>query len=179
MSRYYLDNRALEEAMSRFRESKRQQVRYGYLMEDLKQAIQTKVKRRRSADQEQKALAVLVSVHAEACAAHEAVRQQLAADFYVLASNIVRYAKFAIDPDDAIQDCVMTCLDKIEKFDPDKGKAFNYLTTCCMNGLRQGYRTVRNYHELQKKYYTFQTTCGGHKVVRNGRELNHFDGITS
>ena len=39
-----------------------------------------------------------------------------------------------------------------EKFDPQKGKAFNYMTTCILNHFRQLWRSARNYQELKKRY---------------------------
>ena len=73
--------------------------------------------------------------------------------FYLLSENIVRYRKFnLIDADDAIQEGVMICFEKVDRFDPSKGKAFNYMTTCIINHFRQLYRTARNYNELKKKY---------------------------
>ena len=87
---------------------------------------------------------------------YEEVQEQLAIAFYTLSENIVRYAKFnLIDQDDAVQEGVMICFEKIDRFDPDKGKAFNYMTTCILNHFRQLYRTARNYNELKRKYLDF------------------------
>lgn len=86
-------------------------------------------------------------------------QKELATAFYTLSENIVRYAKFnLIDQDDAIQEGVMICFEKIDRFDPAKGKAFNYMTTCILNHFRQLYRTARNYNELKKKYHDFMQT---------------------
>jgi DNA-directed RNA polymerase specialized sigma subunit len=83
-------------------------------------------------------------------------QDELAVAFYTLSENIVRYAKFnLIDQDDAIQEGVMICFEKIDRFDPKKGKAFNYMTTCILNHFRQLYRTARNYNELKRKYLDF------------------------
>jgi DNA-directed RNA polymerase specialized sigma24 family protein len=60
-----------------------------------------------------------------------------------------------IDQDDAVQEGVMICFEKIDRFDPKKGKAFNYMTTCILNHFRQLYRTARNYNELKRKYLDF------------------------
>lgn len=77
----------------------------------------------------------------------------LATAFYTLSNNIVRYAKFShIDDDDAIQEGVLICFERSEKFDPQKGKAFNYMTTCILNHFRQLWRSARNYHELKRRY---------------------------
>ena len=87
---------------------------------------------------------------------YQEAQDQLAIAFYTLSENIVRYAKFnLIDQDDAVQEGVMICFEKIDRFDPDKGKAFNYMTTCILNHFRQLYRTARNYNELKRKYLDF------------------------
>jgi DNA-directed RNA polymerase specialized sigma24 family protein len=121
----------------------------------------------------------MAEMHAEVCLLHDEIQCYLAQEFYLLSENIVRYAKFAIDPDDAVQECVCVCFEKIDRFDPLKGKAFNYLTTCLMNSLRQHYRTARNYNELRKKYYDHQLCQHGKQVIRNGREITQIDGSAS
>jgi DNA-directed RNA polymerase specialized sigma subunit len=93
---------------------------------------------------------------------HEA-QQQLAAAFYLLAENIIRAFNFQlIDKDDALQEGVMICFEKIDRYNPNhvgkngqKSKAFNYMTTCCLNHYRQLYRTAKNYLELKKRYQEF------------------------
>lgn len=56
----------------------------------------------------------------------------------------------------------MICFEKVDRFNPNyigkngqKAKAFNYLTTCCLNHYRQLYRTAKNYIELKKRYQDF------------------------
>lgn len=86
---------------------------------------------------------------------------QLASDFFKIAEGVISYRKFHfVDSDDAIQEFVMICFEKIDRFDPNyvsksgqKAKAFNYITTCILNHYRQLYRTARNYNELKKKYH--------------------------
>lgn len=83
--------------------------------------------------------------------------------FYLLAENIIRAFNFQlIDKDDALQEGVMICFEKVDRFNPNyigkngqKAKAFNYLTTCCLNHYRQLYRTAKNYIELKKRYQDF------------------------
>jgi DNA-directed RNA polymerase specialized sigma24 family protein len=85
--------------------------------------------------------------------------------FYLLAENIIRAFNFQlIDKDDALQEGVMICFEKVDRFNPNyigkngqKAKAFNYLTTCCLNHYRQLYRTAKNYIELKKRYQDFIT----------------------
>jgi DNA-directed RNA polymerase specialized sigma subunit len=84
---------------------------------------------------------------------YEDTQKDLAKAFYTLSENIVRYAKFnLIDPDDSVQEGVLICFEKLDRFDPRFGKAFNYMTTCILNHFKQLYRSARNYTELKKKY---------------------------
>ncbi len=85
----------------------------------------------------------------------EQVQEELANLFYLLAENIIRAFGFKlIDKDDALQEGVMICLQKLDQFKPERGKAFNYYTTCTLNHFRQLYRGAKNYHELQKRYHS-------------------------
>jgi DNA-directed RNA polymerase specialized sigma subunit len=87
---------------------------------------------------------------------YEELQSLLAIAFLTLADNLARYKKFNhIDLDDAIQEGVMICFAKLDQFNPEMGKAFNYMTTVTLNHLRQQYRTARNYNELKKKYQDF------------------------
>lgn len=73
--------------------------------------------------------------------------------FYLLSDNIIRAFNFAmVEEEDAKQEAVFICLKKVSKFDPDRGKAFNYFTTMILNHYRQLYRTARNYRELKKRF---------------------------
>lgn len=95
--------------------------------------------------------------------AYQAAQRELATAFYLLAENIIRAFNFQlIDKDDALQEGVMICFEKIDRYDPNhvgkngqKSKAFNYMTTCCLNHYRQLYRTAKNYIELKKRYQEF------------------------
>jgi hypothetical protein len=94
---------------------------------------------------------------------YDVAAQQLTEVFYLLAENIIRAFNFQlIDRDDALQEGVLICLEKVDRFNPNyigkngqKAKAFNYLTTCCLNHYRQLYRTAKNYIELKKRYQDF------------------------
>jgi DNA-directed RNA polymerase specialized sigma subunit len=149
MSHEYLNNKSFETIIIKFQNAKRKQKRFEYLKQDIE-------------SQKQKASSKnTIKIHLkienqEIADAHEDFisSQKILADaFYTLSKNIVRYAKFSnIDEDDAIQEGVLTCFERVEKFDPTKGKAFNYLTTCILNHFRQLWRTAKNYNELKKKY---------------------------
>ena len=107
----------------------------------------------------------------QACTGYKDYQQQLAAAFYLLSENIANWAKFSgIDIDDAIQEGVLICFEKIDRFDPRKGKAFNYMSTCILNHYRQLYRGARNYNELKKRYHRFLQEKFESVIIRNGKE---------
>jgi DNA-directed RNA polymerase sigma subunit (sigma70/sigma32) len=149
LSTEYLNNKLFEEVIGRFQQSKKEKVRYEVCIEDLEGAIE------RGNDGIDYILKLnkFVHLHSTAASSYSESQQQLALAFLTLSENIVRYAKFnLIDMDDAIQEGVMICFEKIDRFDPRKGKGFNYFTTCLLNHLRQLYRTARNYDQLKFKY---------------------------
>ena len=80
-------------------------------------------------------------------------------DSYRHKSILLKYHR-----EDIIQECVLICYEKLKRFDPDKGKAFNYFSTIIISQLRQwNYVAKRNqYPELRKKYQqnlNCQTQC--------------------
>lgn len=82
------------------------------------------------------------------------LEERLTELFYLLADNILRAFKFQlIDRDDALQEGVMICFERLDKFKPERGKAFNYYTTCTLNHYRHLYRTAKNYNELKKRFH--------------------------
>ena len=98
----------------------------------------------------------------------------LATAFYTLSQNIVRYAKFShIDEDDAVQEGVLICFERAEKFDPAKGKAFNYMTTCILNHFRQLWRSARNYQELKKRYNELQQIRFGMDLMNRRKDKTY------
>jgi Sigma-70 region 2 len=152
LSTEYLNNKIFEEVIARFQRSKREKSKYEICMDDLRGAID----RGNDCIDFILRLDKLSNLYKLASDSFNETQQQLALAFLTLSENIVRYAKFnLIDIDDAIQEGVMICFEKIDRFDPDKGKAFNYMTTCILNHYRQFYRTARNYNELKKKYHDF------------------------
>src|SRR5688572_996449 len=92
-------------------------------------------------------------------AEYNEAQTELATLFYLLAENIIRAFKFRlIEYEDALQEGVMICFDKLDRFNPNyrgkngqKAKAFNYMTTCTLNHYKQLYRSAKNYGELKKK----------------------------
>lgn len=85
------------------------------------------------------------------------VYEVLAKSFSELSENIIKFKKFNfVDVDDAMQEFVLICFEKIDRFDPRKGKAFNFMTTCILNHYRQLYRSARNYNELKRRFGEFK-----------------------
>jgi DNA-directed RNA polymerase specialized sigma24 family protein len=80
-------------------------------------------------------------------------QQELSKLFYILAENLIRAYKFQlIEKEDALQEGVMICFEKLDKFKPELGKAFNYYTTCTLNHFRQLYRNAKGYSEFRQRY---------------------------
>jgi len=59
-----------------------------------------------------------------------------------------------IDRDDAVQEIIGNVWEKLPRFDPAKGKAFNWVTTVMLGLLRQmvSFRHTKKYPELKRKY---------------------------
>lgn len=154
MATEYLNNKSFESLIVNFQEAKKERVKYQLFMDDILETQIRTAKRKKYKKPDswlltEKEFKIISSQFQE-------FQDQLAIAFYTLSENIVRYAKFnLIDQDDAIQEGVMICFEKIDRFDPRKGKAFNYMTTCILNHFRQLYRTARNYNELKRKYLDF------------------------
>jgi hypothetical protein len=141
----YLNNKNFEIIICKFQESKRTKTKYELIIEDLEGSSQRRGDTGR--------LVVFMEKYKVIVKEYEEYKEQLAYAFYTLSKNIAEYAKFnLIDVDDAISEGVLICFDKIDRFDPSRGKAFNYFTTCTLNTLRQSYRTARNFNELKRKF---------------------------
>lgn len=171
MASEYLNNKAFESIITKFQDAKRDRSRYEMIDEDNKD----RAMKRGLCDPR---WASRAGDPNEITARFQTAQAELATAFYVLSENIVRYAKFnLIDADDAIQEGVLICFEKIDRFDPSKGKAFNYMTTCILNHFRQLYRTARNYNELKRKYHDFlQDTMD---AIASGRCKTRFLGGSS
>jgi DNA-directed RNA polymerase specialized sigma24 family protein len=152
---------------------------YELIIEEIQETIKRKQKRKLETTSNESLLEVNTIACKNAHADYEESQRQLAYAFHTLSENIVRYAKFnLIDADDAIQEGVMICFEKIDRFNPNyigkngkKAKAFNYMTTCILNHFRQLYRTARNYNELKKKYHDFLQIQLNRTIIKNGKEV--------
>jgi len=162
MTNEYLNNKSFESTIDNFLTFKKYKSRYELIIRDYEETINRKIKRNRQYDVA--ALDEHKKRYDEMKANFEMSQDQLAANFYKLSRNIVQCFKFYnVDPDDAIQEGVFICFEKIGRFNPSKGKAFNYMTTCVLNHFRQLWRSARNYNELKKKYGDFLQSTKGYK----------------
>lgn len=165
----YLNNKKFEKIINQFQDSKRQKVKIDLIIEEIKETIVRKKIRKVNSNNNKIKLKEKESLLNLTRFDHEDSKQKLATAFFTLAENIVRYAKFQlIDIDDAVQEGVMICFEKIDRFDSRKGKAFNYMTTCILNHYRQLYRTARNYNELKKRYLNYMQLSDG-SYFKNGK----------
>jgi DNA-directed RNA polymerase sigma subunit (sigma70/sigma32) len=170
MASEYLNNRTFESIIQSFQYHKRQKAKYELIIADLKETHERRVTKYQDEDKKPP-LEDSEKFYQEACANYNGFQEQLAYAFYVLSENIANYAKFnGIDIDDAIQEGVLICFEKIDRFDPRKGKAFNYMTTCILNHFRQLYRSARNYNELKRRYGVFLQDKLESVMFRNGKE---------
>lgn len=152
MANEYLNNKNFESLISKFITIKRNKVKFETLLEEIKETEKRTSKR--TPFEKPEAWDSIEKEFDEYLKKYNDLQVDLTIAFYLLSENIVRYRKFnLIDADDAIQEGVMICFEKVDRFDPSKGKAFNYMTTCIINHFRQLYRTARNYNELKRKYH--------------------------
>lgn len=83
----------------------------------------------------------------------EDIKNEVSLCFYLLSENIIRAFNFKlIDKEDALQEGVLACFCKIDRFDPERGKAFNWFTTIILNHFRQLYRSCKNEINLKKRF---------------------------
>jgi hypothetical protein len=168
----YLNNKTFEGLIKSFQDSKRTVARTNMVILEIQETIERKKSRKVDISSNKSRLNEKRSTLAESQESHHSSKQKLAVAFFTLSENIVRYAKFQlIDADDAIQEGVMICFDKIDRFDSRKGKAFNYMTTCILNHFRQLYRTARNYNELKRKYLNHVQFMEGGSAFKNGKPM--------
>lgn len=172
MSSEYLNNKFFEKIICQFQNSKREKKRLEILIDDIRFTINRKNNKNINCLNNKSDLIEKESSHREVSQEYEDSKKKLAIAFFTLSENIVRYAKFQlIDVDDAVQEGVMICFEKINRFDPRKGKAFNYMTTCILNHFRQLYRSARNYNELKKRYLKHVQFFNNQLIIKNGKEI--------
>lgn len=90
---------------------------------------------------------------------YKEIQESLAMDFYLLSEKIYCYIHYVksynfkySDKEDILQEGVMVCFEKIELFNPSRGKAFNFLTTCCLNHYKQIFRIEKRFIDFKDNY---------------------------
>lgn len=148
MSNEYLNNKFFEKAMIRFQECKKRKFEYEDQYVKLKKALDNTVINKKNDP-----------LYEEIISDYKESQKILYICFQTLSENVTRYwltknidRLAMIDTDDAIQECIMICFDKVDRFNPEIGKGFSYMTTCILNHLRQLFRTAKNYSEFKKKF---------------------------
>ena len=135
MANEYLNNKNFESLISKFIRIKKSKVKYETLLEEINEtqlrlSVRKKHEKPECWEEVEREFKSYLSQYQD-------LQKDLTIAFYLLSENIVRYRKFnLIDPDDAIQEGVLICFEKVDRFDPSKGKAFNYMTTCIINHFR-------------------------------------------
>ena len=173
MATEYLSNSFLEATIRRFQTSKRDKLRYELIIEDIvySNSIREKYNKKSNHD-----LVYFNEQYTQASNEFIESQKDLAKAFYILAEQIVRYAKdIIVDQDESVQEGVMICFDKIDKFDPERGKAFNYMTTLILNHYRQLYRTSKAYRLFKDRYRDHLINKLENMIIRNGKEKYNYD----
>lgn len=153
MANEYLNNKTFETIIDAFQGFKRAKLRQELKLVDVAETYQRRKKKYEDEDR----LPIMTDAESELAritVSYKDYQEQLAYAFYILSENIANYyARYSgIDSEDAVQEGVLICFEKIDRFDARKGKAFNYMTTCILNHYRQLYRSIKNYNELKRKY---------------------------
>lgn len=148
MASEYLNNKTFEKNIIKFQGSKQSKIKHELVMEDLDR-MQKKNKQEKITNR----ISDYKKSYGHTLLDFRASEAELTIAFLLLSENIVKYAKFnLVECEDAIQEGVMICFAKIDHFDPKKGKAFNYMTTCILNHYRQLYRYAKAFVNLKSKY---------------------------
>ena len=169
MRNEYLNNKTFESIIDSFQKFKKQKLRYEFVLKDIKETSERR-KRLGIAHNEKKDLEI-IEHYKQVCVEFKKYQDDLTRAFYILSENLANYVRhYGIDTDDSIQEGVLICFEKIDRFDSRKGKAFNYMTTCVLNHYRQIYRSGKNYNELKKRYYTHLQGKFESIFFRNGKE---------
>lgn len=169
MSSKYLENRALEEAIDDYRWSRRNLTKLNMLLEDVNQTIEDL----QSFPSTVKSHKIWKKAIQDEISKEEMLRipkeERLARYFYLMAENIIRKPIFkSIEEDDAIQESVIICMEKIGHFDTRKGKAFSYVTQMIFHRFLHIMRNTGVYIRLKQRYLThLESMCPDSAVKFN------------
>lgn len=168
---YYLDNSKFEEVIIHFQYYKKQKFKYEFIIEDLKPSCII-----RNSDYHKDILNLIEIKYKEANTQYTYYYEELVKFLYTLSGNVAGCKRSNLmELDDAIQEAIWICLEKIDKFDPSLGRAFNYMTTCIINHLKQNFRSRKNYNELKKKFLGFLQDTSDDKFFRKKVSFSDFE----
>lgn len=171
MKTEYLNNDFLEDTMEIYKKSRLEKVRFETIIEDLRSSTAKRKKNKKKS-----VLADINHYHSEYARVtneFDTAQKQLTKSFYTLTERLIGYCRdIIIDTDDALQEGVCACFEKLNKFTKGKGKAFNYLTTCVMNHFRQMYRGHKSYKLFKERYKEFMSHKFSSVLIKNRREIH-------
>lgn len=176
MANEYLNNKTFEQIIDSFQRFKKKKSRSSLIINDLKETYNYKLKKDKNYKNEN--LQKQEQDFFNTCEQFDLYQSELTKAFYILSENIANYYinKYSgIDIDDATQEAVLICFEKIDRFDSNKGRAFNFMTTCIIHHFRQIYRSNKNYNEMKKKYHTYLQDRFESVFRRNGKERSGSD----
>ena len=182
MANEYINNKLFEVIIQDFQAFKRRKKKYELLIEDLREVHKRRTLKYKDNIKEPP-LDEKIQKYNEVCQSFDVCQIKLAKDFYILSQNIANYSKFnGIDIDDAIQEGVVICFEKVDRFNPNyrgkngqKPKAFNYMTTCVLNHFRQLYRSAKSHQELTRKYKQHLQESHESVFFVNGKEKINYN----
>ncbi len=156
MTTEYINNKSFEAAIIKFQEYKKLKAQIDMIKEEAESTFRRKAIRNVNTDEDAVRIQDIFRSHVEITEEFNKTRQNLYNNFYLLTKNIFSYKKFNfIDEDDAVQEGVLVCFDKVDRFNKERGKGFNYFTTCILNQFRHLFRMARSHNEFKKKYLEF------------------------
>ncbi len=166
MANEYLNNKDLEKAIIRFQQCKRDIAKYEAVIARLQNNPRSRIRKFKGRG---------FITNKNCIEQYEKVKNEyfdlkniLAVAFFTLSDNLARYKNISyIDIDDAVQEGVIVCFEKIDRFNPDKGKSFSYFTQIIINQLLQMYRAAKNYGELKNKYQNHLRSKDSQGIIEN------------
>lgn len=120
MSAEYLNNKFLESVIRKFQKSKQEKLRFELIIEDVETSTQKRLKHSRPQSHD---LKLYLLEHQRSILEFTKNQHELATAFYTLSEHLVRYAKdIIVDSEDAVQEGVIICFEKIDRFHPEREK---------------------------------------------------------
>jgi DNA-directed RNA polymerase sigma subunit (sigma70/sigma32) len=172
----YINNKSFEKEIVNFQEKTCEKKMYEFIIEDYHNTYNRNFLKNNNITKPE-ILLNYEKKYQETTEFHNASKELLAESFMILAERLARtYTNNAtgVSIEDAMQEAVMVCFEKVGKFNPKSGKAFNYLTTCIINHFRQIFRTNNTFIKLKKKYLCYLQEQIETIFYRNGKIKTNF-----